>query len=143
MDDLSKNDKILLMGILTAGIIEYKLANPTNEITNLLVLEEAHHLLGRVDSAGEANSGVRMQAVNAFVEMLRVVGGTGLGVILIDQSPTSLVPQAIKILVNLVIHALSDDDQKLVGKHARCTDAQVEHIGGKLLICFITLAVYL
>lgn len=130
MDDLFGNDKILLMGILTAAISEYKLANPTKEITNLLVLEEAHHLLSQYDNAGVANSGVRLQAINAFVEMLRVVGGTGLGVILIDQSPTSLVPQAIKILVNLVIHALSDDDQKLVGKHARCTDAQIGHIGG-------------
>ena len=130
MDNLSGNDKILLMGILTAGISEYKLANPTKEITNLLVLEEAHHLLSRYDNAGEANSGVRLQAINAFIEMLRVVGGTGLGVILIDQSPTSLVPQAIKILVNLVIHTLPDDDQTLVGKHARCTDAQIGHIGG-------------
>jgi hypothetical protein len=130
MDGLSKNDKTLLMGILTAGIIEYKLANPTEKITDLLVLEEAHYLLSRVDSAGEANSGARMQAVNAFVEMLRVVGGTGLGVILIDQSPTSLVPEAVKLPVNLIIHALPDDDQRLVGKHARCTDAQAEHIGG-------------
>lgn len=130
MDGLSGNDKILLMGILTAAISEYKLANPTKELTNLLVLEEAHHLLSRTDNAGEANSGVRLQAINAFIEMLRVVGGTGLGVILIDQSPTTLIPQAIKILVNLVIHALSDDDQTLVGKHARCTDAQIGHIGG-------------
>ncbi len=130
MDGLSGNDKVLLMGILTAAISEYKLANPSKEITNLLVLEEAHHLLSRYDNAGEANSGVRLQAINAFVEMLRVVGGTGLGVILIDQSPTTLIPQAIKILVNLVIHALSDDDQTLVGKHARCTDAQIGHIGG-------------
>ena len=130
MDGLSGNDKILLIGILTAAISEYKLANPTKDITNLLVLEEAHHLLSRTDNAGEANSGVRLQAINAFIEMLRVVGGTGLGVILIDQSPTTLVPQAIKILVNLVIHALSDDDQSLVGKHARCTDAQIGHIGG-------------
>ncbi len=130
LDSLSGNDKILLIGILVAAISEYKLANPTNNVTNLLVLEEAHYLLGRTDNVGEANSGVRLQAINAFIEMLRTVGGTGLGVVLIDQSPTSLVPQAIKIVVNLIIHALSDDDQTLMGKHARCTDSQTEHIGG-------------
>ena len=131
MDALSENDKILLMGILTAAVSEYKLANPTKDVTNLLVLEEAHYLLSRTDFSGEANSGVRLQAVNAFIQMLRVLGGTGLGVVLIDQSPTTLVPQAIKIPVNLLIHALSDDeDRKLVGRHSRCTDRQIDHIGG-------------
>ena len=131
MDALSENDKILLMGILTAAVSEYKLANPTKKVSNLLVLEEAHYLLSGTDITGEANSGVRLQAVSAFIEMLRVLGGTGLGVILIDQSPSSLVPQAIKIPVNMIIHALShEDDRRLVGKHARCTEAQIEHIGG-------------
>ncbi|MHA2069332.1 MAG: helicase HerA domain-containing protein, partial [Candidatus Thorarchaeota archaeon] len=38
----------LLMGILTAGISEYRLANPANAIENVLVLEEAHTLLKKV-----------------------------------------------------------------------------------------------
>ncbi len=131
MDALSENDKILLMGILTAAVSEYKLSNPTKSVSNLLVLEEAHYLLSGTDVSGEANSGVRLQAVSAFIEMLRVLGGTGLGVILIDQSPSSLVPQAIKIPVNMVVHALAhEDDRRLVGKHSRCTESQIDHIGG-------------
>ena len=131
MDDLSENDKILLIGILTGAVSEYKLANPSKSVTNLLVLEEAHYLLGRSELTGEANSGVRLQAVNAFIQMLRVLGGTGLGVVLIDQSPSTLVSQAVKIPVNLVIHALPhEDDRTMVGKHSRCTDSQIDHIGG-------------
>lgn len=131
LDALSENDKILVMGILTAAISEYKLASPTKDLTNLLVLEEAHYLLGRSDISGEANAGVRVQAVRAFIQMLRALGGTGLGVILVDQSPTILVPEAIKIPVNMVVHALSDDeDRRLVGRHSRCTEAQIGHIGG-------------
>ncbi|MFQ5831216.1 MAG: helicase HerA domain-containing protein [Candidatus Thorarchaeota archaeon] len=131
MDDLSENDKILLIGVLTAALSEYKLANPSRRVTNLLVLEEAHYLLGGSDLSGEANSGVRLQAVSAFIQMLRVLGGTGLGVILIDQSPSTLVSQAIKIPVNLVIHALPhEDDRTMVGKHSRCTASQIDHIGG-------------
>jgi len=131
MDALSENDKVLLIGILTAGICEYKLANPTKSVTNLLILEEAHYLLSSTSSGGEANSDARLQAVNAFIEMLRVVGGPGFGVVIADQSPTTLVPQALKIVVNLVIHALSDsEDRKLVGRHSRCTEAQMDHIGG-------------
>jgi len=131
MDALSGNDKVLLMGILTAAICEYKLSNPTKEVTNLLILEEAHYLLGGFDATGEAHSGVKLQAISAFVEMLRVVGGTGLGVIIADQSPTSLAPLVMKIVVNVIIHALLNDaDRKLVGSHTRCTDAQIDHIGG-------------
>jgi hypothetical protein len=49
MDALSENDKIMLMGILAAGVSEYKLANPSKKVTNLLVLEEAHYLLSRTE----------------------------------------------------------------------------------------------
>ncbi|MBN2230168.1 MAG: hypothetical protein JW779_11320, partial [Candidatus Thorarchaeota archaeon] len=131
MDALSHNEKILLMGILTAAICEYKLANPTQDLTNLLILEEAHYILGRHDANGEAYSGARLQAVSAFIEMVRVVGGTGLGVVIADQSPTSLVPEVMKIIVNMIIHALPDKaDRELVGNHMRCTESQIDHIGG-------------
>jgi hypothetical protein len=63
---------IMLMGILAAGVSEYKLASPSKKVTNLLVLEEAHYLLSRTDISGEANSGIRLQAVGAFIEMLSV-----------------------------------------------------------------------
>ncbi|MFW9848837.1 MAG: hypothetical protein ACFFF4_06835 [Candidatus Thorarchaeota archaeon] len=131
MDHLSHNDKILLMGVLTAAMCEYKLANPTKHVSNILVLEEAHYLLGRTDVQGEANSGARLQAISALIEMLRVLGGTGLGVMLINQLPSNLVTEAVKLPVNVIIHQLSSQDEReLVGKHARCTDAQIEHIGG-------------
>jgi hypothetical protein len=131
MDALSKHDKTLLMGILTAAICEYKLANPSEELTNVLILDEAHYLLGKENASGEVYSGAQLQAISAFTEMLRVVGGTGLGVILADQSPTSLVPEVMKIAVNMIIHALpSKEDRELVGNYTRCTDSQIDHIGG-------------
>jgi hypothetical protein len=131
MDALPKHDKTLLMGILTAAICEYKLANPTEELTNVLILDEANYLLGRVNASGEAYSGAQLQAISAFTEMLRVVGGTGLGVIIADQSPTSLVPEVMKIVVNMIIHALSGkEDRELVGNYTRCTEAQIDHIAG-------------
>ncbi|MFW9888738.1 MAG: hypothetical protein ACFFER_11170 [Candidatus Thorarchaeota archaeon] len=131
MDDLSESDKILVMGLLTAAVSEYKLANPAKQVTNLLVLEEAHYLLGRTDITGEANSAVRLQAIHALIEMLRVLGGTGLGVVLVDQIPSELVPKAVKIPVNTVVFALThEEDKELAGKRARCTDSQIEHISG-------------
>ncbi|MFX1262641.1 MAG: hypothetical protein ACFFAZ_11175 [Promethearchaeota archaeon] len=131
MDDLSESDKILVMGLLTAAVSEYKLASPAKQVTSLLVLEEAHYLLGRTDITGEANSAVRLQAIHALIEMLRVLGGTGLGVVLVDQLPSELVPKAVKIPVNTVVFALThEEDKDLAGKRARCTDSQTEHISG-------------
>ena len=50
---------------------------------------------------------------------------------LINQLPSNLVTEAVKLPVNIIIHQLShQDERELVGKHARCTDAQIEHIGG-------------
>jgi hypothetical protein len=127
MTELSDSDRTLLMGLLTAGVIEYKLAHPQREVTNLLVLEEAHYLLGKTSIGDRAHA----LAVKSFVQMLRVLGGTGLGVMVIDQSPTELAEQALKVIVNLVIHALPhQEDRVLVGQHSRCTDAQIQHIGG-------------
>ncbi|MHA2023139.1 MAG: hypothetical protein ACTSWQ_05710, partial [Candidatus Thorarchaeota archaeon] len=131
MDSLSIYDKTLLMGILTAAISEYKMVHPSKTVTNLLVLEEAHYLLRKTGITGEAHSGGKAHAVMAFTEVLRVLGGTGLGVVLIDQLPSRLVDEAIRIPVNMVIHTLNhEDERRMVGKHARCTDAQIEHIGG-------------
>ncbi len=62
MDALSKHDKTLLMGILPAAICEYNLANPSEELTNVLILDEAHYLLGKENASGEAYAGAQLQA---------------------------------------------------------------------------------
>ncbi|MHA1768494.1 MAG: helicase HerA domain-containing protein [Candidatus Thorarchaeota archaeon] len=131
LDGLFGDDKVLIMGLITAMISEYKLANPSPTLSNLLVLEEAHYLLGTIRTENEIHAGVRYSVISSFIQMLRVLGRPGLGIVLVDQSPTSLVPEALKVTVNLIIHALSDsEDRKLVGRHSRCSDAQIEHIGG-------------
>lgn len=133
MDSLSRKDKILFMGIFAAAISEYMLApkNASKRLTNLLVLEEAHYLLkqSQIDSDGTAST--RTQAVHDFIGMLHALGGKGLGVILVDQSPSRLVPEAVSLPVNMIVHALTnDEDRRLVGGHARCDEEQTDHIGG-------------
>ena len=132
MDNLSQNDRVLLMGMLTAAISEYKLANPSKAIENLLVLEEAHYILGKTNLKGEANSSARGEAIAAIIEMLRVLGGTGLGMVILDQLPSSLVDEVVKLAVNVILHRLKEDKQtmEMLGSHVGCTDAQFQHIRG-------------
>ncbi|MCJ7817794.1 MAG: DUF87 domain-containing protein, partial [Candidatus Thorarchaeota archaeon] len=130
--DLSPEDRALLTGAFTAGISEYFIANPKKEVSHLLVLEEAHHLLKRVSGpTGYAEPTSRQKAIDNFVEMLRIQRGNGLSLLLIDQLPGSMVPEAVKLPGNVIIHTLTDlEERLLVGRQALCTDAQINHIGG-------------
>ena len=47
LDNLSESDKILVTGLLTAAVSEYRMANPLPELRNLLIIEESHYLLGQ------------------------------------------------------------------------------------------------
>ncbi len=132
MDNLSQNDRVLLMGMLAAAISEYKLANSSKAIENLLVLEEAHYILGKSSLKGEANSSAREKAITAIIEMLRVLGGTGLGIVILDQLPSSLADEVVKLPVNVILHRLKEDRQtmEMLGSHVGCSDAQLQHIRG-------------
>ncbi|MHA1662008.1 MAG: ATP-binding protein, partial [Candidatus Thorarchaeota archaeon] len=130
--DLSPEDRALLTGALTAGISEYLIANPKKQVSHLLVLEEAHHLLKRTSGpSGYAEPTSKQKAIDNIVEMLRIQRGNGLGLLLIDQLPGSMVPDAVKLPGNVIIHTLTDlEERLLVGRQALCTDAQIKHIGG-------------
>jgi hypothetical protein len=130
--DLSPEDRALLMGALTVGIREYLVANPRTEVSHLLVLEEAHHLLKRATAvAGYAEPTSPQKAKDNLVEMLRTLRGSGLSILINDQLPGMLIPEVVKLPANVIIHALTDlEERQLVGRQALCTDAQIEHIGG-------------
>jgi len=132
MRDLSPDDRTLLTGILTVGISEYLTANPKKELGHLLVLEEAHHFLKRVGgSTTYAEPTSKQRAIDNIVEMLRTQRGKGLGLVLVDQLPSSIAPEAVKLPSNVIIHTLTDMEERvLVGQQALCTDAQIKHIGG-------------
>lgn len=131
MDRLTNKDRAMLTGILTTLIAEYKMYNPTKEVTNMLVIEEAHHLLGKPWEMESATAAMRYEAQQRFVEMLRLAGGRGLCVVIIDQLPSKLIPEVVDLSVNKIIHSLTNvDDCVLMGKHTRCTEAQIKHISG-------------
>jgi hypothetical protein len=131
MDRQTNKDREMLMAVLTTLIAEYKENNPTKEITNMLVIEEAHLLLGEARGLDDATAAVRYEAQQRFVEMLRTVGGRGLCAVIIDQLPSRLIPEVVDLPVNKVIHSHTNAvDCELMGKHTRCTDAQIGHISG-------------
>jgi hypothetical protein len=129
MEKLYRDNKRLLAGVLTAGVCEYILANPRSSVDNLLVLEEAHTFLKNPSRPGRESPSSSEMAIESLVEMLRVVGGAGLGVVVIDQEPGELVREVVKLPGNTIIHRLTNKEERtLVGDQAGCDPSQIDHI---------------
>ncbi|MFW9803738.1 MAG: helicase HerA domain-containing protein [Candidatus Thorarchaeota archaeon] len=120
----------LLMGIMTGGISEYRMANPVNAIENVLVLEEAHTLLKKVARRTDGRQSATEQAMDSIIRMLRVIAGNGLGLLLIDQLPGLLVEEALTIPKNVIIHKVRHEEVELATSLTRCDEHQKVHIGG-------------
>jgi hypothetical protein len=130
IEGLSDLHAELLMGILTAGLSEYRMANPANTIENVLVIEEAHTLLKKVTRRTDGKQSATEQAMDSIIRMLRVIGGNGLGLILIDQLPGLLVEEALTIPKNVITHKVRHEEIDLASSLTRCDESQKVHIGG-------------
>jgi hypothetical protein len=130
MDQLADADKTLLSGLLAMGISEYKQANPTKDVSNVLILEEAHHLLKRIRRSEGAPASAQEVAQESFAIMFRTSGGTGFIIIMLDQLPGSMNPEVVKLHGNVIIHRLTDESERtLVGLQAQCNEEQIHFIG--------------
>jgi hypothetical protein len=114
-------DKALIMSILTLALYEYRISAYTydteyrknaqqNKLLHLTLIEEAHNLLMKptVDSN---NSGNPQQVVaDLFSNMLSEIRSYGQGMMIVDQIPTRLVPDAIKNTNYKIVHRLTAPD---------------------------------
>jgi hypothetical protein len=93
-------ERSLVFGLLAAGLISYREANPfAGELGHVTVLEEAHRLLPAEE--GSANEGVR-----SFIEALAELRASGEGFIIVDQAPTRLAAGVTKLCGSLIVHRL-------------------------------------
>jgi hypothetical protein len=116
-------DKALIMALLLLALVEYRVSayheRPEvkrladgNHLCHLAVIEEAHRLLARpsADLAGIGNpQGVLGEM---FTELLSEVRAYGQGIMIVDQVPGRLVPDAIKNTNLKVVHRLVAEDDR-------------------------------
>lgn len=129
----SLETKSLIMGILIMRLSEYRMSTAkeaNSGLQHITVLEEAHNILKRtsteqsMDGSNVAGKSVEM-ITNAIAEM-RTYGES---FIIVDQSPTSVAPAAIKNTNTKIIMRLPDgDDRKITGKAASMKDNQIDEI---------------
>jgi Helicase HerA, central domain len=132
LDALNEEEKALFMMFILMLVREYAKERPrTNdqELEHVVLLEEAHNVIGRGE--GRARSDHRGdpkgEAARFFVRMLAEVRALGEGIVIVDQLPTAIAPEAMKNTNIKVMHRLvAADDRAELGATMVLDPAQLQ-----------------
>lgn len=148
---IGTKDKAMIMSFLVVALYEYRnsafsydaayraKANE-NKLLHLTLIEEAHNLLQKpeMDIGGSGNP----QKVSAemFTNILSEIRSYGQGLIIVDQVPTRLIPDAIKNTNYKIIHRLTAaDDAAEVAASMSLSEEQIGIIPrlriGEAIVC--------
>jgi len=131
--------KALVMALLLTFLFEHRQAEdaarresgagPAGGLRHCLVIEEAHRLLARGAAAGRAGDAAgdtaRARAVALFVDMLAEVRAYGQGLVIVEQIPTKLVPEAVKNTnLKVMLRQAAADDREYLGAAMNFTPRQ-------------------
>jgi hypothetical protein len=122
-----EGDKAFVTAMILIRLAEHRRAQGQRDgLGHLLVIEEAHRLLGNVPaSAGEGMANPRGQAVETFSNLLSEIRAYGQGVIVADQIPVRLAPDVVKNTTLKIAHRMvSEDDRAAMGGAMAMEEAQ-------------------
>jgi hypothetical protein len=105
----------------------------SHELEHVLIIEEAHRLLD--GSAGSSQRGEfggvdpKAKAISLFVDMLAEIRAFGQGIVIVEQIPTKIVPEAIKNTnLKVMLRMPSLQDREVLGKSMNLTDEQIRFV---------------
>jgi hypothetical protein len=139
MNDLTLEDKALFSMFLLTALREYREIRRADhgELLHVTVVEEAHNVLENVGSSGsgegQTHGDTRFKAVQAFCSLLTEIRSYGEGVIIADQSPEKLAPDAIRNTNLQIAHQLRDSRDREAVARAMIMDTEQRDFLGKLL----------
>lgn len=120
----------LVMALLLNSMTEhYKVHRKSSELAHVTLVEEAHRLLRRPQAGGADGKGdATARAAESFANTLAENRKYGEGLVVIEQDPSKLIPDAYKNTALKVIHKLSaEEDRRLIGDTMLLTDDQRHH----------------
>jgi DNA helicase HerA-like ATPase len=127
-------DKAFLMGTVLIRLAEYlRLTHRTGGrapgLAHLTVVEEAHRLLRRTEPGGTGGAGAAAHAVELFAGLLAEIRAYGEGLVIAEQIPARITPDAIKNTAVKVTHRLpAADDREAVGATMNATPHQSRYL---------------
>ncbi len=132
LNDLNEDDKALTMMFLLMWLREYRELHPSKELQHVTVVEEAHNVVSNVQSVGasEIAADTKAKAVAAFANMLAEVRAFGEGILISDQSPEKLAPDAMRNTNLQIAHQLRDRrDREAIARAMIMDEEQQEYLG--------------
>lgn len=144
-------DKALVMSILLIALWEYRESKynedkaykkqaDANQLMHLTLIEEAHRLMPDVREDGISGMNAQHSTAKMFSHMLSEIRALGEGMVIVDQVPTRLIPDAVKNTNLKIIHRLTAaDDIRSVSTSMRLRPDQEAVIGalqpGEAIVC--------
>ncbi len=96
-------------------------------LRHVSVFEEAHRLLRRPEE--HRGSGATTHAVEMFAGLLAEIRAYGEGLVIAEQIPAKIIPDAVKNTAVKIVHRLpAADDRETVGATMNMTDAQSRYL---------------
>ena len=114
-------DRALIMSILLLALHEYRVSRFTsdeeyrsqagrNRLMHLTVVEEAHNVLAAPPGDGQGTGNPQQVVADLFSNMLSEIRAYGEGLMIVDQSPTKLIPDVIKNTNYKIAHRMTARD---------------------------------
>ncbi|MCL4266953.1 MAG: DUF87 domain-containing protein [Anaerolineae bacterium] len=132
LNDLNADDKALTIMFLLMLLRAYREQHPGHSLQHVTVVEEAHNVMGNVKATGpsEVAADTKGQAVQAFADLLTEVRAYGEGILIADQSPEKLLPDAVRNTNLQIAHQLRDArDREAIGRALIMDKAQQDYLG--------------
>jgi hypothetical protein len=136
---VSDDEKAFLMGLLLIRLYEHYEARSDGakgKLIHLTLIEEAHRLLRNVstEQGGEVSANPKGRAIEVFTNILSEIRAFGEGILMAEQIPLKLTPDAIKNTNLKIIHRLvAEDDRRAVGNAMNLGEPQVRALA--TLVC--------
>lgn len=139
LDAVPDNEqKSLLMAFLLTFVFEYRQAEdwmareqgkpPSSALKHVLIVEEAHRLLSNSPNkvGGDYVGGdSQAKAVSLFVDMLAEIRAFGQGIVIVEQIPTKIVPEAVKNTnLKIMLRLTSKNDRDYLGEAMNFNEEQ-------------------
>lgn len=123
------DSQALVMGFLATQLRHHwRLAGQTDQLRHVTLIEEAHRLLRAVPET--AANAARTRANEDLANMLAELRGFGAGLIIVDQTPSALVPSVIANTGTKILHRLDHPaDRELAGRAAGLPADEVDILG--------------
>jgi hypothetical protein len=136
LNNLNEDDKALTMMFVLMWLREWRELHVTKNLQHVTIVEEAHNVVSNVQSVGnpEIAADTKAKAVAAFANMLAEVRAFGEGIVISDQSPEKLAPDAMRNTNLQIAHQLRDRRDREAIARAMIMDNEQQDYLGKLRV---------